>query len=80
MGDDGDDGYNPSEMKLKSGAKGVADVLDQVDKDTEEVLNEFNFLSGSAGTNVSDPDSVDSAKGGSAGTNDDSAEWGKQMG
>lgn len=56
IGDDGDDGYNPNEIKIKSGvAKGV---LDQVDRDAEEVLNEFNFLTGSN----SNEDSVDSIK------------------
>ena len=42
MGDDDNDGFGP-EIKLKSSN----DVLDQVDKDTEEVLD-FNFVSGSS--------------------------------
>jgi len=54
MGDDGDDGFAP-EIKLKSSN----DVLDQVDKDTEEVLD-FNFVPGSsANTTVLSKDSVD---------------------
>merc|ERR1711899_456754 len=58
MGDDGsDDGYNP-DIKLK----GASDVLDQVDKDTEEVLD-FNFVPGSESGNDSNVDSVDSVKG-----------------
>lgn len=65
MGDDGDDGFAP-EIKLKSSN----DVLDQVDKDTEEVLD-FNFVSGSsANTTVlsKDPkDTVDGIKGLSSG-------------
>ena len=46
-----DDGYNPSEMKAKAGK--LAQEMAE-DKDTEEVLNEFNFLT--------NPDSVDSIK------------------
>merc|ERR1719220_1596694 len=63
MGDDGDDGYNP-DIKLK----GASDVLDQVDKDTEEVLN-FSYVPGSmepgggGGSGNQDPDSVDGVKG-----------------
>jgi len=58
MGDDGsDDGYNP-EIKLK----GASDVLDQVDKDTEEVLD-FNFVPGSESGQDSNVDSVDGVKG-----------------
>ena len=56
MGDDGDDGYTP-DIKLK----GASDVLDQVDKDTEEVLD-FNFVPGSESGNK-DSDSVDGVKG-----------------
>lgn len=69
MGDDGDDGYSP-DIKIKS----AGDVLDQVDKDTEEVL-EFNFLTGSGAAAANkDPDSVDSAK------NEDGSEWGLSSG
>lgn len=68
MGEDGDDGYNP-EIKLK----GASDVLDQVDKDTEEVLD-FNFVpgtgnnpptggSGPQGGQGKDGDSVDGLTG-----------------
>lgn len=59
MGDDGDDGYTP-EIKLK----GASDVLDQVDKDTEEVLD-FNFVPGSSGAPSSGQakDDVDGLKG-----------------
>jgi len=56
MGDDGDDRYTP-DIKLK----GASDVLDQVDKDTEEVLD-FNFVPGSESGNK-DSDSVDGVKG-----------------
>lgn len=65
MNDDGDDGYNPNEMKLKANklAQAVADAAE--DKDTEEVLNEFNFLSNQSGT-----DSVDGVKSSGA-TSDD---------
>ena len=58
LGDDGDDGYNPSEMKLKAAklAQSVNEVAD--DKDTEEVLNEFSFLSN---TNSNEGDSVKTA-------------------
>lgn len=57
MNDDGDDGYNPNEMKMKANklAQAVADAAE--DKDTEEVLNEFNFLSNQPGS-----DSVDGVK------------------
>lgn len=58
MGDDGDDGY-ATEMKLKGGG---TDVLDQEDKDTEEVLD-FNFLPGGGSSTAKDPDSVDGIKG-----------------
>ena len=56
MGDDGDDGYTP-DIKLK----GASDVLDQVDKDTEEVLD-FNFVPGDSGVKDGS-DSVDGVKG-----------------
>jgi len=56
MGDDGDDGYTP-DIKLK----GANDVLDQVDKDTEEVLD-FNFVPGDSGAKDGS-DSVDGVKG-----------------
>ena len=76
MGEDGDDGYNP-EIKLK----GASDVIDQVDKDTEEVLD-FNFVPGSTsaatGSHVTSggngkEDSVDGLKGDNANGNGD---WG----
>ena len=78
MGDDGsDDGYNP-DIKLK----GASDVLDQVDKDTEEVLD-FNFVPGSESGNDSNVDSVDSVKGDfdDATTNhqERSGEWGEKI-
>jgi len=63
MGEDGDDGYTP-DIKLK----GTSDVLDQVDKDTEEVLD-FSYVPGSmepgggGGSGNQDPDSVDGVKG-----------------
>jgi hypothetical protein len=63
MGDDGDDGYTP-DIKLK----GTSDVLDQVDKDTEEVLD-FSYVPGNmepgggGGSGNQDPDSVDGVKG-----------------
>lgn len=65
MGDDGDDGYTP-DIKLKS----ASDVLDQVDKDTEEVLD-FNFVSGSKVD-----DTVDGLKGEHNGAQGES--WGEQ--
>ena len=50
-----DDGYNPNDVKLKASklAAAVAAEADAAaaDKDAEEVLNEFNFLS--------NPDGVD---------------------
>ena len=52
MGDDGDDGYTP-DIKLK----GASDALDQVDKDTEEVVD-FNYVPGN-----SKDDTVDGLKG-----------------
>lgn len=66
MGDDGDDGYTP-DIKLKS----ASDVLDQVDKDTEEVLD-FNFVSGSKVD-----DTVDGLKGEQNGAQGES--WGEQL-
>ena len=58
MGDDDNDGFGP-EIKLKSSN----DVLDQVDKDTEEVLD-FNFVSGSsANTTVLSKDPKDTVDG-----------------
>ena len=73
MGDDGDDGFAP-EIKLKSSN----DVLDQVDKDTEEVLD-FNFVPGSsANTTVLSKDSVDDGiKGDDEELSNGSQEWGK---
>lgn len=62
MGDDGDDGYTP-EIKLK----GATDVLDQVDKDTEEVLD-FNFVPGGGSGASKDSDAVDGLKGLASGT------------
>ena len=78
MGEDGDDGYNP-EIKLK----GASDVIDQVDKDTEEVLD-FNFVPGSAsagtgssGGGTGKDDSVDGLKGDSSYQNGNSVgDWG----
>jgi len=78
MGDDGDDGFAP-EIKLKSSN----DVLDQVDKDTEEVLD-FNFVSGSSANNATvlaakDPNDtvVDGIKGDEAPNDTNgSQEWG----
>ena len=80
MGDDGDDGFAP-EIKLKSSN----DVLDQVDKDTEEVLD-FNFVSGSSANNATvlaakDPNDtvVDGIKGDEAPNDTNgSQEWGKK--
>ena len=48
-----DDGYNPNDAKLKAAklAAVVAAESATADKDAEEVLNEFNFLS--------NPDGVD---------------------
>ena len=65
MNDDGDDGYNPNEMKMKASklAQAVAEAAE--DKDTEEVLNEFNFLSNQPGT-----DSVDGMKSSGASSDD----------
>ena len=81
MGDDGDDGFAP-EIKLKSSNN---DVLDQVDKDTEEVLD-FNFVSGSSANNATvlaakDPNDtvVDGIKGDEAPNDTNgSQEWGKK--
>ena len=81
MGDDGDDGFAP-EIKLKSSN----DVLDQVDKDTEEVLD-FNFVSGSSANNATvlaakDPNDtvVDGIKGDEAPNDTNgSQEWGKKI-
>ena len=53
MGEDGDDGYSP-EIKLKG-----SDALDQVDKETEEVVD-FNYVSGSK---QDSNDAVDGLKG-----------------
>ena len=39
MAEEGDDGFNPENMKKKTDITQLG-----VDKDTEEVLNEFNFL------------------------------------
>ena len=80
MGDDGDDGFAP-EIKLKSSN----DVLDQVDKDTEEVLD-FNFVSGSSANNATvlaakDPNDtvVDGIKGDEAPNDTNgSQDWGKE--
>ena len=78
MGDDGDDGFAP-EIKLKSSN----DVLDQVDKDTEEVLD-FNFVSGSSANATvlaaKDPnDTVDGIKGDEAPNDTNgSQDWGKE--
>jgi len=48
MAEEGDDGFNPENMKKK------ADITQLgVDKDTEEVLNEFNFLA------QAEPDTTD---------------------
>ena len=81
MGDDGDDGYNP-DIKLK----GASDVLDQVDKDTEEVLD-FNFVPGSeSGVGKDSVDSVDGVKGDFDDFDDNatnhqerSGEWGEKI-
>ncbi len=55
MNDEGDDGYSPN-LKIKAGNDG----LDQVDKDTEEVMD-FKFMAGGAPNK--DHDSADSIKG-----------------
>lgn len=56
MGEDGDDGYSP-EIKLKG-----SDALDQVDKDTEEVVD-FNYVPGSGTAAKDSTDAVDGLKG-----------------
>lgn len=58
MNDDIDDGYNPQEMKLKASKLAQA-VNEAEDKETEDVMNEFNFL-----TNTDSVDSIKSAGGG----------------
>ena len=79
MGDDNDDGYSP-EIKLKG-----SDVLDQVDKDTEEA-NDFNYVPGSGQAKDSNVDAVDGIKGDEhenlddteqAEQNSSSGDWGK---
>ena len=76
MGDDNDDGYSP-EIKLKG-----SDVLDQVDKDTEEA-NDFNYVPGSGQAKDSNVDAVDGIKGDENLPNDteqaehSSGDWGK---
>ncbi|XP_059086744.1 striatin-3-like isoform X2 [Tigriopus californicus] len=61
MNDDIDDGYNPQEMKLKASKLAQA-VTEAEDKETEDVMNEFNFL-----TNTDNVDSIKSAGGGGGG-------------
>lgn len=71
-GNDGnDDGFNPSDLKLKAAklAQAVSETS-EADKETEEVLNEFNFLTGGGAA-----DAVDSIK--SAGSNTDEAKGGE---
>ena len=78
MGDDNDDAYSP-EIKLKG-----SDVLDQVDKETEEV-NDFNYVpgSGSSAKDTTVVDAVDGIKGDENHENDTeqanatSGDWGK---
>lgn len=65
MGEDNDDGYHGNEMKLKVN-KLAQNVSDVDDKETEEVLNEFNFLT--------NPDTVDSLKNDSNKSDDPSGE------
>ena len=72
MGEDGDDGYSP-EIKLKG-----SDALDQVDKDTEEVVD-FNYVPGS-GTAAKDPtDAVDGLKGDDQDDKPADGDWGKKQ-
>ena len=70
MGEDGDDGYSP-EIKLKG-----SDALDQVDKDTEEVVD-FNYVPGTA---AKDPtDAVDGLKGDDQDDKTADGDWGKKQ-
>jgi len=64
MGEDGDDGYSP-EIKLKG-----SDALDQVDKETEEVVD-FNYVPGSGSKDSND--AVDGLKGLTGGGSGNSA-------
>ncbi len=65
-----DDGYNPNDVKLKASKLAAAVAAEaEADKDTEEVLNEFNFLS--------NPDGVDGGGGGKAGGDTGSQDEGK---
>jgi hypothetical protein len=67
-------------MKCHSESSFILPTLFQVDRDTEEVLNEFNYLSGSS----SGEDNVDSIKvaGGRGGgaadhRSNEASDWGK---
>jgi hypothetical protein len=64
-----DDGYNPNDVKLKASKLAAAVAAEaEADKDTEEVLNEFNFL-----TNPDGVDGGSSSKNAERGANSASA-------